>query len=293
MTDRLGRVMGSHGYLPLNRQAELVRVKYRIGESLRVQYRLGLDDGDQLVSARVFRGGASRTAYDEGQPIRRTGGAVARRASRPRSRRRLVGVPERSTATRRRRVVRRTEPPGSSTVGDEARSSSTRQSARSPCAPWTDHGCVGYVKRYAPGTVDVAALAARYQSAGRAGARAGRCSAGVLICWRSSRWPAGPGLSSPAHGEQADGVAASAQAWPGSTGLLHLRGRRTSDGSNRAGSCHAAELVAAACPSVAVRGVALRRACSPAGASPAEAPGVAPWGLPSRQRPGPERQVWR
>jgi Ser/Thr protein kinase RdoA (MazF antagonist) len=42
---------------------ELVRVKYRIGESLRVTYRLVVDGAPQLRTVRAFRGGDSGPAY--------------------------------------------------------------------------------------------------------------------------------------------------------------------------------------------------------------------------------------
>lgn len=42
---------------------ELTRVKYRVGESLRVVYRLRVDGDEQLVAARMFTGGASAEIY--------------------------------------------------------------------------------------------------------------------------------------------------------------------------------------------------------------------------------------
>jgi aminoglycoside phosphotransferase (APT) family kinase protein len=42
---------------------ELVRVKYRVGESLRAVYRLRVDGDEQLVAARMFTGGAGAEVY--------------------------------------------------------------------------------------------------------------------------------------------------------------------------------------------------------------------------------------
>jgi aminoglycoside phosphotransferase len=47
-------------------RCEPVRVKYRIGESLRVTYRLVLDGAAQLRTVRAFRGGDSAAAYRKG-----------------------------------------------------------------------------------------------------------------------------------------------------------------------------------------------------------------------------------
>ena len=62
---RLAPRLGAGGPLEL-RGCELVRAKYRVGESLRVVYRLHLDGaGDQVrvVAARMFREGASAGVY--------------------------------------------------------------------------------------------------------------------------------------------------------------------------------------------------------------------------------------
>lgn len=60
--ERLTRSLGVDGQLALD-TCTLVRAKYRIGESLRVVYRLGLADGQHLVSARAFTSGKSGPAH--------------------------------------------------------------------------------------------------------------------------------------------------------------------------------------------------------------------------------------
>ena len=60
---RLARILATEGILEID-ACELVRVKYRVGESLRVVYRLRAGGRDRLVTGRLFRPGRSRTAYE-------------------------------------------------------------------------------------------------------------------------------------------------------------------------------------------------------------------------------------
>ena len=61
-----GRLPGLVGIDQLveNDECTLVRVKYRVGESLRVVYRVDVGGRDQLVTARLFPRGRSRAAYE-------------------------------------------------------------------------------------------------------------------------------------------------------------------------------------------------------------------------------------
>lgn len=58
----LGSATSGAGQLDV-RDAELIRVKYRIGESLRVLYRVNVDGRRQLVTARMFTGGQSAAVH--------------------------------------------------------------------------------------------------------------------------------------------------------------------------------------------------------------------------------------
>ncbi len=60
---RLPGVLGADGRVQID-SCRLVRVKYRVGESLRVVYRLELDGREHLVTARLFRSGRSDHAYE-------------------------------------------------------------------------------------------------------------------------------------------------------------------------------------------------------------------------------------
>lgn len=60
---RLPGLLGTEGPLELD-GCSLVRVKYRVGESLRAVYRLDAGGRDHLVTARLFPGGRDRTAYE-------------------------------------------------------------------------------------------------------------------------------------------------------------------------------------------------------------------------------------
>jgi Ser/Thr protein kinase RdoA (MazF antagonist) len=60
---RLPGLLGADGPLELD-DCTLVRVKYRVGESLRAVYRLGIGGRDHLVTARLFPPGRDRTAYE-------------------------------------------------------------------------------------------------------------------------------------------------------------------------------------------------------------------------------------
>ncbi len=60
---RLARLLAKQGILAVE-ACELVRVKYRVGESLRVVYRLRAGGRDRLVTGRMFRAGRSQTAYE-------------------------------------------------------------------------------------------------------------------------------------------------------------------------------------------------------------------------------------
>jgi Ser/Thr protein kinase RdoA (MazF antagonist) len=132
---------------------ELVRVKYRVGESLRVLHRLRTGFRTQLVAARMFRGvlpppdgaGIRHADVDTVWWVfphdRRLRGLDALLAPPPDLARLLPGGPWRGS------VVVAYAPERSVTV---------RAHDGGP-------GTVGFVKVAAPGTVDVAALAGRYR----------------------------------------------------------------------------------------------------------------------------------
>lgn len=61
---RLPGLLGTGGTGPAIDSCTLLRVKYRVGESLRVVHRLSAGGQDQLVTARLFPGDRSRAAYE-------------------------------------------------------------------------------------------------------------------------------------------------------------------------------------------------------------------------------------
>jgi aminoglycoside phosphotransferase len=136
---------------PADPDVEVARVKYRVGESLRVLYRRG----DELVSVRATADGRCRWwRFPDDRRLVGIADVMAPSAAL----RELVG----------RRSWARTE------VAEYApeRSLTARLVAG-------DGTTSGYLKRYAPGSVDVAALAARYQHVGA------HIAAPVPIAWRA------------------------------------------------------------------------------------------------------------
>lgn len=247
---------------------ELVRVKYRIGESLRVSYRTG---PAELWTVRVFRGGDSAAA------ARKAPGAVHDPA--------LDAVWWPFPADRRLRdlaEVLRPAPdlaglaPGwvaSELVEYSPERAATFRAVDAAGAP------VGYAKAYAPGTVDVAERAGRYErmagvlAAGGIGAPLplGISTARTVLLMRAVpgvQWGdlAGPALAGAVHRL---GVA---------IGTLHGSGPAIAAGLPRFGRLdvrrvvHSAHLVAVARPDVA--GAALRLADHLADGPPPGGPAV-------------------
>jgi Ser/Thr protein kinase RdoA (MazF antagonist) len=154
------------------RGAELVRVKYRIGEGLRVLYRLDVAGHAHLVSGRMFTGGQSAAAYRQesrdtlpsnGQPLK---GLRATALDRGRDTvwwtfpndRRLVGLDAVLDPVRLPSALR-------DAVGDWSRSAVVEYAPeRSVTLKALDPGgrTLAFVKCYAPHTLDVAQLAAQY-----------------------------------------------------------------------------------------------------------------------------------
>jgi hypothetical protein len=66
---RLEAALSRTGRVPIA-ACEVVRVKYRVGESLRVRYRIETEDGEQALTLRAFANGGSEEAF------RRSGGGV-------------------------------------------------------------------------------------------------------------------------------------------------------------------------------------------------------------------------
>jgi aminoglycoside phosphotransferase len=64
VAQRLSAGLGADGPLTIG-SCERLRVKYRIGNSLRVLYRMQVDDGSYLVACRVFPPGGSKRAYEQ------------------------------------------------------------------------------------------------------------------------------------------------------------------------------------------------------------------------------------
>jgi aminoglycoside phosphotransferase (APT) family kinase protein len=250
---------------------ELVRVKYRIGESLRVTYRTG---PAELWTVRVFRGGDSAAAYRKAA----VDGAVPDPA--------LDAVWWAFPADRRLRDLAGVLRPAPDLAGlapgwvaSELVEYSPERAATFRAVDATGRP-VGYAKAYAPGTVDVAERAGRYErmagvlAAGGIGAPLplGISTARTVLLMRAV-----PGVQ---WGELAGPALAGAVGRLGvAIGTLHDSGPEIAAGLPRFGRLdvrrvvHSAHLVAVARPDVA--GPALRLADRLADGPPPGGPPVA------------------
>lgn len=164
--DRLAWLLAVGDPAPIQ-SCQLVRAKYRIGESLRVVYRLDLGERSQLVAARAFPPGTSASAYRRAEaetvptpglrPVAHddTLSAVWWTFPNDRRLRDLAGLLAPS-ADRRTEVVEYA-PERSVTLRVRA----------------AEGRVLAYAKAYAPGTVRVADLAARYAWVARVLQRSG------------------------------------------------------------------------------------------------------------------------
>jgi aminoglycoside phosphotransferase len=123
---------------PASPDVEVVRCKYRVGESLRVLYRV---DGDRLVTVRVRAGGRPQWWVFPDD-------------------RRLTGVADVMAPS----AVLRALPGGRSWVASEVAEYAPERSLTARALDG-DGRATAYVKLYAPGSRDVAALARRYRHA--------------------------------------------------------------------------------------------------------------------------------
>lgn len=267
VADRLSLRLGVRGPLPVL-GAQLVRAKYRIGESLRVLYRLGLTDGDQLVSARVFPGGGSAAAADRAARRALPSGPLRAVLHDPDldavwwtfpNDRRLSGVGDLLEA----RVPAGVQGWLTSDVVEYAPERSLTVRAKGA------QGTCGYVKLYAPDTVDVAALGARYRAIGE------RVRVPAVLGTARNVLALQP-LAGSSWVDIADTGERVAALWHLGEIVGQLHGVAAPAGTPTFGRLeparvrHAAELVACACPAVADR--ALRAAALlAAGPPPGEA----------------------
>jgi aminoglycoside phosphotransferase (APT) family kinase protein len=237
---------------------DLVRVKYRIGESLRVTYRTRVDGRDELRTVRAFRGGDSHSAY------RRAAGAGVLHDPA------LDAVWWTFPQDRRLRDLGDLLRPAPDLAAlapgwqaGELVEYSPERAATFRAVDAAGHP-VGYAKAYAPGTVDVADRARRY-------ARIAAVLAGGGI---SSPVPLGSSvartvlLMQPMPGVQwgeLDGTALAAAVRRLGTAVatLHDSGDRAAEGLPRFARLdvrrvvHSGHLVAIARPDVAARAIRL------------------------------------
>jgi aminoglycoside phosphotransferase (APT) family kinase protein len=237
---------------------ELVRVKYRIGESLRVTYRLVVDGVPERRTVRAFRSGDSAAAYRKA-----AGPGVLHDPA-------LDAIWWTFPADRRLRDLADLFAPGPElaalapgwVAGELVEYSPERAATfRAVDAAGT---AVGYAKAYAPGTVDVAERAGRYAriaavlAAGGIAAPLplGRCDARTVLLLEPMpgvEWGelAGPGLAA-AMGRLGTAIA-----------TLHAASPAVADGLPRFGRLdvrrvvHSAHLVAVARPDVSAPAVRL------------------------------------
>jgi aminoglycoside phosphotransferase (APT) family kinase protein len=262
--DHLGRLLGRG----LDR-CELVRVKYRIGESLRVTYRTG---PAELWTVRAFRGGDSAAA------ARKSPGAVHDPA--------LDAVWWAFPADRRLRDLGEVLRPAPDLAGlapgwvaSELVEYSPERAATFRALDATGRP-VGYAKAYAPGTVDVAERAGRYEriagvlAAGGIGAPLplGTSAARTVLLMRAVPGVQWGELTGPA-------LVGAVRRLGVAIGTLHESGPELAAGLPRFGRLdprrvvHSAHLVAVARPDVA--GPALRLADRLADGPPPGGPVVA------------------
>ena len=175
VADHLSALVAVTGELDV-RAAVLVRAKYRIGESLRVVYRLDLRSGEAItVTARVFPGEASvgvarRAAQAAGpHPVELADGSALRPVVHDREHNAVWWT---FPHDRRLRRVGDLLRPGHDLARLAEAGGTWRASEVVEYAPErsvtlratdSDGDDVAYVKAYAPGTVDVTALAGRYE----------------------------------------------------------------------------------------------------------------------------------
>jgi aminoglycoside phosphotransferase len=237
---------------------ELVRVKYRIGESLRVTYRIVVGGQAELRTVRAFRGGDSAAAYRKAA----ADGALHDPA--------LDAVWWTFPADRRLRDLAGLLRPAPDLaalapgwVAGELVEYSPERAATFRAVDGTGRA-VGFAKAYAPGTVDVAERAGRYERiAGvlAAGGIGAPLPLGVSAARTVLLMQAVPGVQ---WGELAGPALAAAVRRLGvAIGTLHDSGDRAAAGLPRFGRLdarrvvHSAHLVAMARPDVATRALRL------------------------------------
>jgi aminoglycoside phosphotransferase len=149
------------------RGAELIRVKYRIGESLRVLYSVNVAGRSQLVTGRMFTGGQSAAVHRKAARATLPSGGLHATAldvdrdtvwwSFPNDRR-LVGLDDVMSPTRLPSSLR--DGVGDWTASEVVQYAPERSVTLKALDPAGQ--ILAFVKCYAPDTQDVAGLAARY-----------------------------------------------------------------------------------------------------------------------------------
>ncbi len=183
VAERLATRLGIDGTLAIS-SARLLRAKYRIGESLRVVVRLTVDEAEHTVVARVFRDGGSAAAHVRALSLAIPTGPLRPVVHDPEidtvwwtvpNDRRLRGLPGLLAPTGDMAAL-----PGAAGrwVASELVELAPERSATARVLDGNGRA-IAYAKVYAPGTVDLAALARRYDRAaaalaGTAGVRAPR-----------------------------------------------------------------------------------------------------------------------
>jgi Ser/Thr protein kinase RdoA (MazF antagonist) len=189
--DRLAGLLGRSGPLEVT-DARLVRAKYRIGESLRVVLRLTVEGAERTLVARAFRHGASAAAHVRALAIAVPTGdlhPVLHEADLdvvwwcvPNDRR-LRALPALLTPTE---DVAGLAGDGGRWVGSDLVELAPERSATARASD-REGRTIGYAKAYAPGTVDLAALARRYDRAAAALAKVDGVRAPRALGWSDER----------------------------------------------------------------------------------------------------------
>ncbi len=172
VAQRLSRILGGDRRLGIT-GCSLIRAKYRIGESLRVVYRLDIGGSGHLVAARAFRGEESLGAVRRAEPL-----AVASGPLRPVAHDPELGAVWWSFPNDRKLrglgALLRPAPDVTAplhglspwTVSQVVEYAPERSVTLR--AVGTDGSASAYVKAYAPGSIDLPALARRYAFVSRA-----------------------------------------------------------------------------------------------------------------------------
>lgn len=166
VAQRLSRILSPDARLDVD-ECTLVRAKYRIGESLRVVYRLDIAGSSHLVAARAFRGQESLGALRRAAPCAVEAGPLRPVAHDPEAGAVWWAFPN-DRKLRGVEALLRPAPDVAEPLVGQARWTASQVVEYAPersvtlRAVGADGTASAYVKAYAPGSMNLPALARRY-----------------------------------------------------------------------------------------------------------------------------------